>query len=723
MRISGTVSEEQRQLTDRLAVASEAYYVKNLPLMTDEAFDMELKKLQQMERRTGVALPYSPTLRVGSDLQDGFGKVRHPVPMLTIENTYNDEELRDWVTGIIGSSNGAVAFTISPKYDGVSLELHYSNGVLVSASTRGDKTVGDDVTANARTVKDIPLRVQGLKGDVFIRGEVLMPKSVLAELNRTAEKPFANTRNACAGSLKQLNPAVTASRNLIFRAWDAYMPGEDGLQSHYERMLFLSQQGFKFEEGTMPERIVVGEGGIRRFCTAVTEWKEEHLDGKVDWDYDGIVVKLDMNRDREDFNRDAHRAIGWGIARKWNEERACITRIQRVDFFTGRTGHITPVAVLDPVQCDGVTISNVILPNESYIRKFDLHVNDYVEIVRSGGVIPKVVGKSSYEDWCRLTSPDSTPGPNPYAPIGIEFPTVCPDCGAPLEKNGEIWECPNRQCPAQTVRRLMQWCAKDCMNIEGMGESTADDLVSKNIAVEPFDLYDMATNQRPGFIASQLGEGYGERSVKKLFDEIKKSMSKPLECIIYGMSIDGIGKRHSKRLAQHFKSLKAIIAASEDELAAIEDFGPVKACNVRAFMQEEGEYWLNMLEHYGMATVYAEGQDEAQMKGEALKGVQLVFTGKSRYWEGDMVEAVLESYGAKCGHSVSKKLTCLVTGDNPGPAKVSKARDLGLTILTEDEFLDTYGVPRPSKEEPVRDPSADYIPDPRPAGPTMKSLL
>ena len=721
MRISGTVSEEQRQLTDRLAVASEAYYVKNLPLMTDEAFDMELKKLQQMERQSGVALPYSPTLRVGSDLQDGFGKVKHPVPMLTIENTYNDEELHDWVTGIVGSAHGATAFTISPKYDGVSLELHYSNGVLVSASTRGDKTVGDDVTANARTIKDIPLRLQGVD-ELFVRGEVLMPKSVLEELNKTADKPFANTRNACAGSLKQLNPAVTASRGLIFRAWDSYSFAPIPT-SHYERMLALEGLGFKFEKDTLPVRVVVTDKGIDRFCEAVTEWREDRLDGKVDWDYDGIVVKLDQDQDRQYFDRDSHRAIGWGIARKWNEERACITRIQRVDFFTGRTGHITPVAVLDPVQCDGVTISNVILPNESYIRKFDLHVNDYVEIVRSGGVIPKVVGKSSYKDWCRLTSPDSVPGPNLYAPVDIEFPTVCPDCGTALEKNGEIWECPNRQCPSQTVRRLMQWCAKDCMNIEGMGESTADDLVSKNIAVEPFDLYDMATNQRPGFIASQLGEGYGERSVKKLFDEIKKSMSKPLECIIYGMSIDGIGKRHSKRLAQHFKSLKAIIAASEDELAAIEDFGPVKARNIRAFMQEEGEYWLNMLEHYGMATVYAEGQDEAQMKGEALKGVQLVFTGKSHYWDGDMVEAVLESYGAKCGHSVSKKLTCLVTGDNPGPSKVAKAKDLGLTILTEDEFLDTYGVPRPSKEEPVQDPSANYIPDPRPAGPTMRSLL
>ena len=692
---------ELEELTDLLDQASRVYYSENGADtgMSDTEFDMKLKRLQELERELGYSLPYSPTKRVGSDLQTEFKKIKHPFPMLTIENTYNNEELVEWLTKMSEKHGGKdIEYDVSVKYDGISCELHYRDGILVSGSTRGDKNVGDDITENVKTIKSVPLKLQdnvNASGDVYVRGEILMPKSSLLKLNEALEaegkKPFANCRNACAGSVKQLDPRVTASRGLIFRPWDFWSDSHDVLLQTSKGVI-LKALGFTYEAGTEPWS--TKNASPAKVATMIDIFYEKLKAICLDFDWDGIVIKVNSTELQEEIGTKDNRSIEWGIARKWNEDKEVMTRLRKVEFQVGRTGNITPVGVLDPVACDGATISNVILNNEQYIKDLDIKIGKPIRIVRSGSVIPKAVGSATEEEFYRATLGPGVPWPAvAHLHRPIVFPDVCPACGSKLEKVGEIWKCTNHfGCQAQRGGLMLQWVSKQCMDIEGIGPSVIEDLASSLIAGHPLELYMMTKVMTPEAVAYNLGEGYGVKSIKTMFKNIQASMTKPFETILFGMGIPGVGKENAKAIARELGSLEAIMHASVEQLTSIEGIGQVLAKNIKSWMDSCGEEWLTGLKELGMATEYKSGVSNAQNE-QILEGLNLVFTGKSAHWDGDEVEAVLSSYGAKCGHGVSKKTSCLITGDKPGGSKIAKAKELGIEIMTEEEFIAKHGIP------------------------------
>lgn len=696
--------KELVELTNLLDQASRVYYSRQGADtgLSDTEFDLKLKHLQALEKELNYVLPYSPTHRVGSDLQTEFKKIQHPFPMLTIENTYNSEELEEWLYKMYEKHNNhKLSYDVSVKYDGISCELHYKDRVLVSGATRGDKNVGDDITENVKTIKSVPLKLEEnlyAAGDVYVRGEILMPKSSLVKLNekleREGKKTFANCRNACSGSVKQLDPKVTASRNLIFRPWDYYSE-ESYISSQSDKSKVLKALGFTYEQGT--ESWNTGNVMPADASKMIDVFYEKLKLMNLDYDWDGIVIKVDSVDLQEEIGTKDNRSIEWGIARKWNEDKEVITRLKSVSFQVGRTGNITPVGVLEPVACDGVTISNVILNNEQYIKDLGIQIGKPIRIVRSGSVIPKAIGTATEEEYCEFTyGKDSQRGIPAYIYEDVKFPEACPACGCKLEKVGEIWKCPNHLgCPAQRGGLMLQWVSKQCMDIEGIGPSVIDDLASHMIAGHPLELYMMIKVMTPEMVVYNLGEGYGLKSVKTMFKNIQASMTKPFETILYGMGIPGVGKENAKAIARELGSLENIMHASVERLTSIEGIGPVLANNIKNWMEGCGDEWLTDLKELGMATEYKSGIGEAQNE-QILEGMNLVFTGKSAHWEGDEVEAVLSSYGAKCGHGVSKKTTYLITGDKPGGSKVAKAKEIGVEIISEEDFIKKFNIPTDS---------------------------
>ena len=693
--MNATREQILHSLTDELDVASRLYYQGKDSGLSDTEFDMALKELQKLERELGVVLPNSPTQRVGSDLQTEFKKIKHPFPMLTIENTYSDDELQEWLYKMI-DTNGKIRYNVSVKYDGISCELHYKDGVLVSGSTRGDKNIGDDITANVKTIKSIPLKLAPstyAMGDVYVRGEILMPKSSLKRLNdllaSEGKKTFANCRNACSGSVKQLDPRITASRGLTFRPWDIFST-EASIPTQTDKSAILEGLGFVYERGTQPWSS--SKDYPDKIISEVNMFYQKLKAMDLDYDWDGIVLKVNSVELQEEIGTKDNRSIEWGIARKWNEDKEVITRLVEVDFQVGRTGNITPVGKLEPVPCDGVVISSVILNNEQYIQDLGLSLGAPIKIVRSGSVIPKAIGSASEEELETFRG-NPTSNRESMCYCVISFPETCPVCGARLEKVGEIWKCPNYlECPAQTSGLMEQWCSKQCMDIEGIGPSVIEDLAEKLHVSSPLDLYNMVRDTPVSMALYNLGAGYGEKSIKTMYKNIEASKTKPFEIILFGMGIPGIGKENAKVIAREMKSLSSIMHARLEDFTAIDGIGAVLASNIQKWMEAHGQEWLDGLTEHGMATEFVSGVGAAQSE-QILEGLNLVFTGKSAHWEGDQVEAVFSSYGAKCGHGVSKKTTYLITGDKPGGSKVAKAKQLGIEIISEEDFIAKYGIP------------------------------
>lgn len=700
-------------LTNELDNASRLYYQGKDSGLSDTEFDMMLKELQKIEKELGIVLPNSPTQRVGSDLQTEFKKIKHPFPMLTIENTYEDDELKEWLYKMI-DAYGKIRYNVSVKYDGISCELHYKDGVLVSGSTRGDKNVGDDITANVKTIKSVPLKLAPSvydMGDVYVRGEILMPKTSLQRLNdllaAEGKKTFANCRNACSGSVKQLDPRVTASRGLIFRPWDIFS-SETSILTQTDKSAILEGLGFIYESGTQPWSS--SKDYPDKIISEVNMFYQKLKAMDLDYDWDGIVIKVNSVELQEEIGTKDNRSIEWGIARKWNEDKEVITRLVDVEFQVGRTGNITPVGKLDPVPCDGVVISSVILNNEQYIKSLDIEINKPIRIVRSGSVIPKAIGSADEDEYCTFTYGEGNPWPllgHIYLPV--IFPKTCPVCGSKLEKVGEIWKCPNYlECPAQTSGLMEQWCSKQCMDIDGVGPSVIEDLAEKLHVSTPLDLYNMVRDTPVSMALYNLGTGYGEKSVKTMYKNIEASKTKPFETILFGMGIPGIGKENAKAIARELKSLSNIMHARIEDLTSIDGIGAVLASNIQKWMDVHGQEWLDGLTEHGMATEFVAGVGTAQNE-QILEGLNVVFTGKSAHWEGDQVEAVLSSYGAKCGHAVNKKVNYLITGAKPGAAKVSKANQLGIEIVTEAQFIAKYGIPTDSPDIETQNPEAKKL--------------
>ena len=672
----------QQELTNALAEASELYYAGKKTKFSDVMYDLAFKQLQRMEKESGIVYPNSPTQRVGSDIQAGFAKGKHPKPMLTIENAYNQEDIDKWVDKM--SKLGAEVLHYSVKYDGISCELKYENGILVQALTRGDKNIGDDITNNVRTIKSVPLDLSLFLGDFktfYVRGEVLLPKSKLKQINderiANGEQPFSNTRNACSGSIKQLDSRITAKRGLIFRAWDCFSDYRS-FSCMWEKSCFLRRIGFTIEADTVFSAIINGDEAKN-----LSEFKNFLDNSHLDFDYDGVVIKLDDIELQDKIGIKDTRAIEWGIARKWNEDFVSETKLIGVDWQVGRTGVLTPVGRLEPVECAGVVISNVTLNNVDFIKSLDLHINDVLKITRSGGVIPYVLGVKKEPRRGRKKS--------------VAIPDVCPICGSKLVTDGALLKCVNEKCPAIEKGKILQFFSKDCTDVKDIGESVVEDLYRTGIIKNIKDALRwgfMATETwRIPFMAqdwlSVLGDGYGEKSVTKILENFAESVKNTTyDRLLSALSIPGVGKVMARTLVNKYPTLEQLENCTVEELLDIDGIGDIMANNIYNWVQENKDGVLHDIEFYGWATSI-----KLEEKGDKpLDGLTVVFSGSSSKFKGDEVEDFLTKNGAKCGHSVSKKTNYLIIGEKPGGSKLSKAEQLGVEIINENDFYEKYGL-------------------------------
>ena len=671
----------QKDLTDRLDIASIQYYNGLTSEFSDTEFDIKLKELQEMEKESGFIFPNSPTIRVGSDLQKEFKKGEHPKPMFTIENVYDDDGLIKWVEDI-KEKYGVNKFNVSIKYDGVSCELWYKGGKFFKALTRGDKIVGDDITENVKTIKNIPLVLKHKFEDdemFFVRGEILMPKSQLVKINEQRVKDgmdiFSNTRNACTGSVKQLDPKVTASRGLIFKAWDCFCreegnfyQGDEFLITMDEKISILEKMGFYYEPNTKPITCL-----NHQVKNIVTEFKKTIDSMNLDYDYDGIVIKVNDVFIQNKIGTKDTRAIEWGIARKWNEELEVETTLLDIVWQVGRTGVLTPVGRLDPVECNGVIISNVTLHNWDFLCNMKILIGDILRITRSGGVIPYVIGSR----------------PGEYAMIPSK-PKKCPICGSEVYQDGALIKCSNRNCNAKVIGRIIQFCSKDCMDIRNIGEAVIESLVLKGLVSNVADLYTLKYRYSVNDLIDIMGKGYGDKSITKMLESIEDSKNKSFENVLAGLSIPNVGKVVARQLASEFKTIYNLMNCTYDSLIAIDGIGEI--------MADEILVWFNIKENIDLCknlmgySLKMISSVEHKINDGCLNNLTVCFTGSSNKFKGDDIEKFLEENGAKCVHSVSKKLNYLITGEKPGGSKVKKAEEFGITIITESEFYNKFNL-------------------------------
>lgn len=680
----------QQSLTAALAWASYKYYVENDPPMSDFEFDMEFKQLQSLENASGTILPDSPTQRVGSDIQGGFEKHRHVIPMQSIENVYSDAELQDWLQTISKQLLAAfpgeeVSFTYEPKYDGLSISLVYIRGVLVDAVTRGNQIEGESVIANVRTIRNVPLQLDPRQvPDYFeVRGEVLMPQGAFDRLNaekeRAGERPFANKRNAASGSLKQLDPKITAKRGLLVNAYAAYSTDvlfqSQILSSQALTLELLGQLGFDYYH-TPDKQEFADLNELSKAINAFNEIRTSHL---LPYDCDGVVVKVNQRHHQEYLGLNTT-FPNWCKARKFPQE-ALSTAVRGVTFQVGMTGHITPVAELDPTTISGSVVSRATLNNESFIRQLDLKIGAFVFVQKAGEVIPQVTGL----DLERMKAE------NPSLKE-IVFPEVCPCCGTKLEKKGEFWICPNHHCKEQAIQRLEYWCGKDCANIKGLGPSVLEDLYDKLNIASVDDLYRVFVKENSAFepdifspdyisyLQQLLGDGYAEKSISQMLDGVSQSVQTlTLDRIIGGLGIDGVGKITGKLLAEHFGSWEKFRQASMEELLLIDGIGEIMARNI---LEADLSDYSCIGGDYGFKQEY----QQAEKLGNSLEGLTVIFTGTSYRFKRDEIKSFFMGHGAKYVGSVSGKVNYVIIGEAPGQNKLDKARQLGVEIIEEREF-------------------------------------
>lgn len=664
------------ELRAAIEEANYRYYVLDAPTLSDAEYDALMRELHALEAaHPELITPDSPTQRVGGEASGLFAKVRHPQPMLSLGNAMNEAELREWretrVLKLLGPGV-PVTYVVEPKIDGLAVALTYRDGGFVQGATRGDGEVGEDVTANLRTVRDIPLRLRDpretglpLAGLIEVRGEVYIRTADFEALNErlaaTGEKTFANPRNAAAGSLRQKDPAISAARPLRFFAYGVGPFEGVALTGQWQTLHYLRALGFPvnadarhFEEF---EQVIA-------YCR---EWMARR--DQLPYEADGIVIKVD------DFEQ--QRALGavqreprWAVAFKF-PAREAVTRLLNITVNVGRTGVVTPNAELEPVVIGGVTVRNASLHNADYIAERDIRIGDYVIVQRAGDVIPYVVGPVLHL---------RTGAERPWA-----FPTHCPACGTPLERQpGEAaWRCPNFGiCPAQLVRRVEHFVSRGAMDIAGIGERQAELFVTMGWINDVADLYSLTPEHFQGV------EGYGPRRVANLLRAIEESKQRPLERVIIGLGIRYVGSVAAAALAAHFGSLDAIMAASQEELQAIDGIGPVVAASVVDFFSREEE--RRVVEKLRAAGVRLSSGAPRPSAGANLAGKTFVLTGTLPTMTRDQASELITAHGGKVTDSVSKKTSYVVAGANPG-SKLARAGELGVPVLDEAGLLALIG--------------------------------
>ena len=665
------MNEEERiiELREELHAHNHRYYVENAPEISDQEFDALMRELQELEaRHPEMHDDNSPTQRVGSDLSSEFQQVAHRYPMLSLANTYNRQEVADWYESVSRGLHGAdFEVCCEMKYDGLSISLTYENGRLVRGVTRGDGVHGDDVTANVRTIRCIPLVLTGddYPKDFEIRGEILMPWKVFENLNAEREKAeeplFANPRNAASGTLKSQSSALVASRRLdayLYYILGAELPSD----SHYDNLEHARQWGFKISEGMRKVRT------LDEIYAFIDKWDTERKNLPVATD--GIVLKVNSIAQQRQLGYTA-KSPRWAIAYKFKAERER-TRLLDVTFQVGRTGAVTPVANMEPVQLAGTVVKRATLNNEDFIRSFDLHIHDYVYVEKGGEIIPKIVG---------VDVDSREEGAQP-----VEFAKVCPECGTPLVRyEGEAAHyCPNdTSCAPQIKGRIEHFISRKAMNIDSLGPETVDEYYRRRLIRNVADLYDIT-------VQDINGDGSRERSARKIVEGIKASVEVPFERVVFALGIRLVGETSAKILARHFKNIDALMNATLDQLTQIDGIGEVMAKSVITYFHTpENQEIVERLRGYGLQMSLSE--EQLASATDILAGKTIVISGVFQKHSRDEYKAMIEQNGGKNTGSISAKTSMVLAGENMGPAKLQKAEKLGIRIINEDEFLEMIG--------------------------------
>jgi DNA ligase (NAD+) len=677
-------------LTSELNEHNHLYYVLNQPVISDFEFDQMLKELEQLEAQfPGLADPNSPTKRVGGDITDKFEKVKHRYPMLSLSNTYSQEEIREWEERVHkGLGNGAdlfsaaeVEYVMELKYDGLAISLTYENGRLMRGVTRGDGETGEDITANVRTIKSIPLHLRGNHPGLFeIRGEVFLPKKEFERINiervAAGEEPYANPRNTAAGTLKQQDSGEVAKRGLDCFLYSVY--GDDlPFDNHYDSLTHAADWGFKAPPYT--KRYIEKCKSVDGIMDFIRHWDEARHD--LPFEIDGVVIKVNKYQEQEELGLTA-KSPRWAIAYKFKAETVS-TRLHRITYQVGRTGAITPVANLEPVFLAGTTVKRASLHNADQIAKLDIREGDVVFVEKGGEIIPKVVGvdESKRAEHSR---------PHVYI-------TECPECGTGLYRNdGEAQHyCPNDTgCPPQIKGRMEHFISRKAMNIEGMGTETISGLWDKGLLRNYADIYDLRAEELTGLeftVSDEFGENpkkrsMQEKSVNNLMAGIEASKQIPFERVLFALGIRFVGETVAKKLAKHFKDIDSIAKASFEQLIEAEEIGDKIAQSIIDWFANENN--RNIIERLKKSGLRLEmDATESNKASDLLAGKTFVVSGVFAHFSRDGIKESIEANGGKVSGSISKKTDFVLAGDKMGPEKKKKAEDLGVAVIAEEDYL------------------------------------
>jgi len=671
---NGSLSAEERvrELRELINYHNYRYYVEDDPEISDYEYDMLYRELVELEQaHPELVTPDSPTQRVGGQADNAFEKVVHQVKMESLNDVFDLEELIDFDRRVRETLGQDVAYVVEKKIDGLSVSLEYENGLFVRGSTRGDGVVGEDVTQNLRTIRSIPLRLNRLPGEpdipyLEVRGEVFMPRKFFLEINRQLEeagqKLFANPRNAAAGSLRQLDPAVTAQRKLDIFVFNVQRINGRSFATHSESLEFLKRLGFKVTPG------YAVCGNIQEVIEEIRKIGESR--DSFPFEIDGAVVKVDNLGQREILGSTS-KAPRWAVAYKYPAEMKK-TRLKEIVIQVGRTGALTPNAVLEPVRIAGTTVSRATLHNEDFIREKDIREGDTVWIRKAGEIIPEVV-----EVDFSLRPKDSKP---------FEMPDKCPVCGAPAlrEEDEAVRRCTGIECPARLFRSIVHYASRDAMNIEGLGPALIEMLLEKGFIKGIADLYKLR-ERRDELVAL---ERMGEKSVDNLLASIERSKSNDLSRLIFGLGIRHIGLRAAQLAARHFGSMDRLMEASVEEIREIEEFGEKMAESLYGFLrQEQTRHTLSLLKEAGVNMV----SDEPVSQDGIFKGKTFVLTGTLPGFTRAEATAIIERLGGKVSGSVSRKTDYVLAGNEAG-SKLQKAKELDVKIIDEQEFRRMCGM-------------------------------
>ena len=649
--------KEIEELTRELEEANRLYYVLDAPTMEDYEYDKKLRRLEELETQyPEFASPLSPTKRVGGEALSRFEKVEHAVPLESLQDVFSEEEVEEFDRRLRETVRDA-AYSVEPKVDGLSVALEYRDGVFVRGATRGDGRIGEDVTENLKTIRSIPLRIDDAPSRLIVRGEVFMPRVVFEKLNAAREEAgkslFANPRNAAAGSLRQLDPSIAAERRLDILIFNLQLAEGIEFQTHAQTLDYLKQRHFK----VIPYQL----------CATAAEATEEiRRIGQerygYSFDIDGAVVKLNHLADRALLGSTA-KFPRWACAYKYPPEIR-ETVLEDIVVQVGRTGVLTPKAVVRPVRLAGTTVTNATLHNQDFITEKDIRIGDTVKIRKAGEIIPEILS---------VETEKRPAGTSPY-----RLPSLCPVCGAPVERDpdGAALRCTGAECPAQLSRNIAHFVSRNAMDIDGLGDAIVEQLITMGAVRSPADIYFLTLDELKSLWKS------GSKAAQKLLAAIEGSKNNDLSRLIFALGIRQVGEKAAKVLAKTFGSLDALMQATQEELTQIRDIGAVTAENIVSwFASPQSRHLISRLREAGVNFESTAVQDDGR-----FAGMTFVLTGALSLFTRDEATEKIEAHGGKAAGSVSKKTTYLVAGENAG-SKLKKANELGIPVLSEQEFL------------------------------------